>query len=86
MLKTHSTFEEILRRDRHSVAKGTMFKSEGEASHARFYVAEGWLAASKSLEDGDQHILEFILPGESYDPTGGTVGRVSSSSRRCAMR
>ena len=69
MLKTCSTFQDILRRDRHSVSKGTMLKSEGEDSHARFYVAEGWLAASKSLTDGEQHIVEFILPGESYDPT-----------------
>ena len=69
MLKTCSTFEDILRRDRHSVAKGTMFKSEGEDSHARFYVVKGWLAASKSLEDGEQHIVEFILPGETFDPT-----------------
>lgn len=70
MLRTFSTFDEILRRDRRSVAKGTIFKAEGENSHARYYVAEGWLAASKSLEDGEQHILDFILPGETYDPTG----------------
>lgn len=70
MLKKCSTFDEILRRDRHSVAKGTMFKSEGEDSHVRYYVVKGWLAASKSLEDGEQQILEFVLPGETYDPTG----------------
>ena len=76
MLKAHATFEEILRRDQHSVAKGTMVKSEGEGSRARFHVAEGWLAASKSLADGDQQIVEFILPGGSYDPTG-VDGRTS---------
>ena len=76
MLKTHATFQDILRRDRHRVTRGTMFKSEGEASHARYYVAEGWLAASKSLAEGDQQILDFILPGESYDPTG-VDGRTS---------
>ena len=63
-----------------------MFKSEGEDSHARYYVAEGWLAASKSLEDGEQQILEFILPGETYDPTGVDGRQVSCNSRRCAMR
>lgn len=69
MLKTYSTFEDILRGDRHVVAKGTILKSEGDESHTRIYVESGWLAASKSLEDGDQQIIEFILPGETYDPT-----------------
>ena len=76
MRKTCSTFEEIRRRDRHSVAKGSMFKSEGEDSHARYYVVAGWLAASKSLGDGEQQILEFVLPGETCDPTG-VDGRTS---------
>ncbi|MHA7827540.1 MAG: Crp/Fnr family transcriptional regulator [Roseovarius sp.] len=69
MLNTLSKFENILLRDKYAVAKGTTLKSEGDESHSRFYVAEGWLAASKSLEDGDQQIIEFILPGETYDPT-----------------
>lgn len=70
MLKTRSKFEEILRRDQHAVAKGTILKSEGDESHSRLYVAEGWLAASKSFENGDQQIIEFVLPGETYDPAG----------------
>jgi len=69
VLKTYSTFEDILRREKVNVAKGTILKSEGDESHARLYVSEGWLAAAKSLEDGDQQIIEFILPGETYDPT-----------------
>jgi len=69
VLKTYSKFEDILQRDKHAVAKGTLLKSEGDESHARLYVVEGWLAASKSLENGDQQIIEFILPGETYDPT-----------------
>lgn len=69
MLKRNSTFEDIIRRDRHAVSKGTILKSEGDESRSRLYVESGWLAASKLLQDGDQQIIEFILPGESYDPT-----------------
>ncbi|WP_292286018.1 Crp/Fnr family transcriptional regulator [Marivita sp.] len=76
MLKTYSMFDDILQRDQHAVAKGTILKSEGEESHSRMYVAGGWLAASKSLEDGEQQIIEFILPGETYDPTA-TDGKTS---------
>lgn len=52
------------------MTKGQTLKGEGDESHARFYVCKGWLAISKSLQDGEQQILEFILPGETYDPTG----------------
>lgn len=45
-------------------------------SQQRFCVIEGWLAVSKSLQDGERQILEFILPGETYDPTGAD-GRTS---------
>lgn len=69
MLNTSSEFKNAMRRDQHAVNKGTILKSEGDETHARLYVAEGWLAASKSLEDGHQQIIEFILPGETYDPT-----------------
>ncbi|MFO7759678.1 MAG: Crp/Fnr family transcriptional regulator [Roseovarius sp.] len=69
MLKTHSVFEDFIGRDKRGVAPGTILRCEGDESRKRFYVAEGWLAVSKSLEDGEQQILEFILPGETYDPT-----------------
>ena len=69
MLNTHSMLEDILVRDKRTFAKGTILKSEAEESSRRFYVLEGWLAVSKLLQDGEQQILDFILPGETYDPT-----------------
>ena len=69
MLNSQSKLEELLGHDRRPVAKGTVLKSEADESHGRFYVLDGWLAASKSLQDGEQQILDFILPGETYDPT-----------------
>ena len=69
MLQIYTVFEELLDLSKRVVAKGTVLKSETEDSDARFYVEQGWLAASKSLLDGEQQILEFILPDETYDPT-----------------
>ena len=69
MLQIYTVLEELLDLSKRVVAKGTVLKSETEDSHARFYVEQGWLAASKSLVDGEQQILEFILPDETYDPT-----------------
>jgi CRP-like cAMP-binding protein len=64
-----SVFEDLFGHDRRRVTKGTRLRRERDESHARFYVAAGWLAVSKSLEDGEHQILDFILPGETYDPT-----------------
>src|SRR6056297_2762773 len=69
MLKMRSAFACQSGQNSCVVAKGTILKSEGDESHSRFYMVEGWLAASKSLGDGDRQIIEFILPGETYDPT-----------------
>ena len=71
-----SVFESLFGRDKRSVDGGTILRAEGDESPVRFHVVEGWLAVSKSLEDGDQQILEFILPGETYDPTAAD-GRTS---------
>lgn len=69
MLKTRSTLQDMVSREQRFVAKGTTLKSEGDDSPVRFYVVEGWLAVSKSLGDGERQIVEFILPGETCDPT-----------------
>jgi CRP-like cAMP-binding protein len=71
-----SALEDLFGRDRRGVARGTVLRAEGEPSPARFHVAGGWLAVSKSLQDGEQQILDFILPGETCDPTGAD-GRTS---------
>lgn len=56
--------------DKRVVNRGTTLRHEGDESVSRFYVIDGWLAVSKSLQDGEHQILEFILPGETFDPTG----------------
>lgn len=77
MLKTHPSLEVMLERDKRAVARGTILKFEGDEAQMRFYVAQGWLAASKSLEDGERQIIDVILPGETYDPTAAD-GKTSS--------
>ena len=69
MLRTLMSLEEILVREKRGVARGASLKTEADESQVRYFVIEGWLATSKLLPDGEQQILDFILPGESYDPT-----------------
>lgn len=70
MPTNHSVLEKTLERKKRVIGKGATLKAEGDVSQQRFCVETGWLAASKSLQDGGQQIIEFILPGETYDPTG----------------
>lgn len=76
MLTTHSILEKTLAQNRRAIRKGSTLKAEGDTSQHRFCVMEGWLAVSKSLQDGERQIIEFILPGETYDPTSAD-GRTS---------
>lgn len=77
----YSVFEELFGRDKRGVAQGTILRAEGDESPVRFHVVEGWLAVSKSLKDGEQQILEFVLPGETCDPTSAD-GRTSYAEIR----
>ena len=76
MLKQQLTLESILQHELRAVARGTLLRNEGDESRVRFFVAEGWLAASKSVRDGGRHIQDFILPGDTHDPTAAD-GRTS---------
>jgi len=67
----------LLNRNASAVAKGAVLKIEGEESVSRFCVKSGWLSVSKSLPDGEQQILDFLLPGETFDPTAAD-GRTSA--------
>lgn len=43
---------------------------EGGECQGVYYVREGWLALSKSLEEGKTQIIDFALPGDIIDPAG----------------
>lgn len=76
MPTTLSVLQSTLGHSKRAIQKGAILKSEGDISQQRYCVMEGWLAVSQSLQDGERMILEFILPGETYDPTGAD-GRTS---------
>lgn len=50
------------------VPRGANLLIEGDEAHSIILVQSGWLAASKSLPEGQRQIVEVILPGEIYDP------------------
>ena len=70
MLTNHSIIEKVVGQNRRAIQKGAILTVEREMSQHRFCVIEGWLAVSQSLQDAERQILEFILPGETCDPTG----------------
>jgi CRP-like cAMP-binding protein len=48
-------------------AAKTILTLEGDDAPEIFYVQSGWLAVSKSLENGDRQLLDVVLPGEVID-------------------
>ncbi|WJY21601.1 Crp/Fnr family transcriptional regulator [Fontisubflavum oceani] len=66
-----------LRRNARRVRAGHVLVQDGDEFDKVIVVIEGWLATSKSFEDGEQQIIDFILPGDILDPAtadGLTVG------------
>lgn len=43
-------------------------KLEGDSVPSVFFLVEGWLAVSKSLQDGHRQIIDLLLPGDVLDP------------------
>ncbi|MCC6008796.1 MAG: Crp/Fnr family transcriptional regulator [Rhodobacteraceae bacterium] len=68
MLQTNFCIEQLIDREKRAVAKGTILKCETDDAPVRYLVSEGWLAESKLLPDGEQQIVDFILPCETCDP------------------
>ena len=58
---------------------GTSLLLEGDENECIFFVVEGWLALSKSLEDGQTQIIDFAIPGDFVDPSSAD-GRTSPVS------
>ncbi|MGF6862641.1 CRP/FNR family transcriptional regulator [Rhodobacteraceae bacterium MBR-64] len=66
--RVDASLEKSLERNTRVLPKGTNLILEGQEVHSIFLVKSGWLAASKSLPDGERQIVEIILPGEIHDP------------------
>jgi len=49
-----------------------------DASRVVYYVLEGWLVVSKSTQEGHRQIIDFVLPGEMFDPGSAKSGQSST--------
>ena len=47
---------------------GTIEKLEGDTCSEVYFVISGWLAASKSLADGQRQVVDIVLDGGMLDP------------------
>ncbi|WP_172982752.1 helix-turn-helix domain-containing protein [Roseovarius bejariae] len=50
---------------------------EGQGCRAVYCVLDGWLALSKALQEGQNQIIDFALPGDIVDPVAAD-GKTSS--------
>ena len=60
--------ESVLKLHRHGFSAGKTLKLEGDTAPATYCVLDGWLALSKSTEDGQRQIIDFVLPGDIVNP------------------
>ncbi|WP_375551785.1 Crp/Fnr family transcriptional regulator [Rhodophyticola porphyridii] len=59
------------------IRAGTVILQDGDEFDKVILVVDGWLSSSKSFEDGEAQIIDFILPGDILYATNGdgtTVG------------
>ena len=63
----------MLHAHRQRKAAKTILKLEGEEASEIYCVLSGWLAVSKSLENGHRQLLDVMLPGEVLDPGSADV-------------
>ena len=52
------------------VPKNRTLLLEGEGCQTVYCVLDGWLALSKTLQEGQKQIIDFALPGDIVDPVG----------------
>ena len=57
-------------------SRGRTLQLSSDRTTAIYLVLAGWLVVSKSTEDGQRQIVDFVLPGEFYDP-GSAKKRLS---------
>lgn len=70
-------FERLLARHRTEFRAMDDLEFEGDETAAIYVVLSGWLAISRSTEDGDRHIVDVALPGEVFTP--GSADRRTTS-------
>jgi len=69
VLDPSAQLEKVLRSHRRGFSAGSILKLEGESSVATYCVLDGWVALSKSTQDGQRQIIDFVLPGDIINPS-----------------
>lgn len=58
----------LLERHTHVRSPREIVKLEGEKASVVYFVISGWLAVSKSMEDGHRQIIDIVMPGDFLSP------------------
>jgi CRP-like cAMP-binding protein len=82
-LKAEGAFRRLLDASVQKVERNRALQLTGEATNFVLLVLDGWLIVSKSTEDGQQQIVDFVLPGEFFDP--GSAKRSTASADLTAL-
>jgi CRP-like cAMP-binding protein len=66
-----------------SFSVGATILPEGDVIAGIILVVDGWVATTKSLENGDVQLIDFILPGDFLDPAtaDGATSAVSVTAQ-----
>lgn len=72
-----AVLSELVDAHRRERPAGTIEKLEGDTCSEVYFVVSGWLAASKSLADGQRQVVDIVLNGGMLDP--GSAGSDKSA-------
>lgn len=78
-------FEQLSDTTVKDVARYRSLQLSSEHTQSIFFVLAGWLVISKSTEDGQRQIVDFVLPGEVFDP-GSAKAKQSSTDLTALTR
>ena len=76
-------FKRIMETTARVFERKSLIQNSSEPAHVVYCVMQGWLTISKFTDDGQQQIIDFVLPGEFFDP--GSATRTISSTSLAAL-
>ncbi|MEQ9257645.1 MAG: Crp/Fnr family transcriptional regulator [Roseovarius sp.] len=70
--------KQICAATRNEIGKDRLLELSNEATDLIYCVETGWLMVAKTTEEGQRQIIDFVLPGDVYDPGSAAVKRASA--------
>lgn len=55
----------------HEIRANKSLEFASDSTRSVYFVMKGWLIVSKSTQDGHRQIIDFLMPGEVFDPATG---------------